>query len=135
MSRDDGQTMRTWVFLIVSYVLLAGCAARKPLSISGSDAIEVWDQRTSTFGAKPKRIVDPTKVTDIVKMIEGAPGTWRSGDFTAPSGDVRLVFYRGPTELDRVGIGKGGLVCGDNSGWLDKGISPELEARLRDACW
>ena len=126
--------MRASVFLIVSLVVFVGCAARKPPSISGADAIEVWEQRTSSVGAKPKRIVDPTQVADIVKMIEGAPGRWRSGDFTAPSGDVRLVFYRGPTELDRVGIGKGGLVCGDNSGWLDKEISPELEAKLRDAC-
>ena len=115
-------------FLVLAVSALA--SAPKEEDLARAELVRVWDLRTSDMNARPTEIKDPKIVAALVDTLKSAPGDWREGSFTMPTGYLMLGFWRGSHVIARIGLGEGFLVRGSMEQWESKKITKELEAIL-----
>lgn len=120
--------------LLIALLWLAPmCVEAAPGAIKepSVDSVEIWDQRVSDLHAKPMKIADSIRATALLGMIRSAPGKWKPGTFTAPSGDLRIVFTKDASVVEVYGVGHGFLVRGGGGKWESKAIDQQFETMLR----
>jgi hypothetical protein len=101
-----------------------------PVDFSHATTVDVWDERISDLHATPVSITESNEIVALAGAIQNAPGDWKRGSFTAPSGYLRFVFKRDSKVIAAIGLGEQFLVRGGESDWEFKKISRELEAKL-----
>ena len=123
-------------------ICVSACAAdKKPLGLATATAVKIVDQRIPAFRSTTNGLVpdvrsegimvtDSNTVVALARVIENAPGKWKSGSFTAPAGYKGFVFLRNSQVFDAIGLGDQFLVRGNGGNWHYKKITKELEAKI-----
>ena len=92
-------------------------AGHKPLDLTPATVVEVWDQRVPELHTTPNTITKSNEVVALASAIQNAPGDWKRGAFTAPSGYLRFVFRRDSEMIATIGLGEHCLVRGGGGDW------------------
>ena len=118
----------------MALIFLASCATtekQEMLQLGKIDQIGVWDVQVSNLNEKEKFIEDPKVIARVIEILEHPNLEWRPVRlYTAPSGSLRIIFYRNSQLIEAIGIGNNYLVKGTGGDWHTADISPDLSNQL-----